>query len=193
MSDCLFCKIVAGEIPSTKVYEDDRVLAFMDINPASRGHLLVIPKEHTESIVDVSPDTMPHIFSAVRRLGAAAEKKLGAQGFNIIVNKGSAAGQIIFHTHVHMIPRYDGDGLSHWPKIDTTEEEIAELAEAIKSGQQSPGSFRYAGPITETINLGAVALRAGKKIEYDSASMTITNDESANKFLTREYREGWEM
>ncbi len=134
MSGCLFCKIVTGEIPSKKVYEDDQVLAFMDIFPASRGHLLVIPKEHSENIADVDTVTMSHIFSAVGRLGEAAEKKLDAQGYNIIVNKGAAAGQLVFHTHVHMIPRYDGDGLSHWPKLDMTEDEIGELAAAIKSG-----------------------------------------------------------
>lgn len=134
MSDCIFCKIIAGEIPSQKVYEDEQVFAFLDIQPVSRGHLLVVPKEHSENLVEMDAQLMSTVFDAARKLGQAAEQGLGALGFNIIVNKGEAAGQLVFHTHVHMIPRYDNDGLRHWPKIELIEEEMEKIATAIKFG-----------------------------------------------------------
>jgi histidine triad (HIT) family protein len=136
MDDCLFCKIAAGEIPARKIYEDDQVVAFLDIQPVSRGHLLVIPKEHSESVVEMPIEQLPHVFGAVQRLGRAVERALGAQGFNIVVNKGAAAGQVIFHTHVHVIPRSDGDGLKAWPKLEVTDEQLDQFATDISEALQ---------------------------------------------------------
>ncbi|MFH1047655.1 MAG: HIT family protein [Patescibacteria group bacterium] len=134
MTDCIFCKIIAGDIPARKVYEDDQVLAFLDIQPVSPGHLLIIPKEHSDSVADMSDDQLQHVFRATRRLGRVVERELGAQGFNIIVNKGPAAGQLVFHTHIHLIPRTDGDGLAHWPKIAITDDDLGLIAEKLQTG-----------------------------------------------------------
>lgn len=134
MSDCIFCKIISDEIPSKKIYEDDKILAFLDIEPVSPGHALVIPKEHSENIAEMNQDLLEPLFSVARRLGGAAEALLGVDGFNLIVNKGEFAGQAIFHTHVHVIPRREGDELSFWPKIEIAEEEMEEIAQKMRGG-----------------------------------------------------------
>ncbi|MBU0625026.1 HIT family protein [Patescibacteria group bacterium] len=134
MSDCIFCQIIAGEIPSFKIYEDETVLAFLDIQPVSRGHLLVLPKTHSENLAGLAEAEIAPLFSLARRLGQVAQNITGAEGFNLIVNKGSAAGQMVFHTHVHVIPRSAGDGLRHWPKIEVSTEEMKTIAQDIASG-----------------------------------------------------------
>jgi len=128
MSNCIFCKIIAGEIPSRKIFENDSVFAILDINPVSRGHLLVIAKKHTETLSEMEEEGIAPLFSAVRRLGRAVQKVTGADGFNVIVNNGPAAGQVIPHTHVHVIPRFVGDGLQEWPHIKLADQEMDELA-----------------------------------------------------------------
>ena len=132
MSDCLFCKIASGEIDSRCVYCDDYVMAFLDIRPISRGHLLVIPKKHSVDLLDMDAEDLQHVFAVVQLMSRAVELATGADGFNLIVNKGTAAGQVIFHTHVHLIPRFAGDGLRHWPSIETSDEQLDELATQIK-------------------------------------------------------------
>lgn len=111
MDDCLFCKIVAGELPSTRVYEDDRVVAIMDIFPATRGHALVIPRAHANDIHEVSGDDLVAAAAAARHLAGAAMRGLRADGVTIMQSNGAAAWQTVFHYHVHVIPRYDGDPL----------------------------------------------------------------------------------
>jgi len=111
MDDCLFCKIVAGELPSTRVYEDDRVIAIMDIFPATRGHALVIPRAHARDVHEVAQDDLAAAAAAARRLAGAAVRGLGADGVTIMQSNGAAAWQTVFHYHVHVIPRYDGDPL----------------------------------------------------------------------------------
>jgi histidine triad (HIT) family protein len=110
MSDCLFCRIASGEIPATKVYEDERTVAFMDINPVTRGHLLVIPRAHSDDVTDVAAEDLAATMTTVQRLSAKAQQALGAEGVNVVSNCGSAAGQTVFHFHVHVVPRYHGDG-----------------------------------------------------------------------------------
>ncbi|OGM00505.1 hypothetical protein A2480_01400 [Candidatus Uhrbacteria bacterium RIFOXYC2_FULL_47_19] len=132
MSDCLFCKIVEGKIPARCVYNDDTVMAFLDIQPVSRGHLLIIPKRHSADLLDMNAEDLQCVFVAVQSIGRAVELTTGADGFNLIVNKGEAAGQVIFHTHIHIIPRFIGDGLRHWPKIEIEDEQLDELAIRIK-------------------------------------------------------------
>jgi histidine triad (HIT) family protein len=112
MKDCVFCKIINGEIPSIKVYEDDDVLAILDINPATRGHTLVISKEHYENFLTTPAPIMHKMMSVAQRLGQIMMKDLLARGVNILTNAYPAAGQTVLHFHIHVIPRYDNtDGL----------------------------------------------------------------------------------
>ena len=111
MDDCLFCKIVAGELPSTRVYEDDRVVAIMDIFPATRGHALVIPRAHARDVHEVAEDDLAAAAAAAKHLAGGAMRGLGADGVTIMQSNGAAAWQTVFHYHVHVIPRYDGDPL----------------------------------------------------------------------------------
>ena len=115
MSDCIFCKIVAGEIPSAKVYEDAAKLAFMDINPVQPGHVLLIPKKHYERLTDLPDETAADLASALPRLARAAVAAARADGFNIFQTNGRCSGQAVFHVHIHIIPRRNNDGYSfHW-------------------------------------------------------------------------------
>jgi histidine triad (HIT) family protein len=109
--DCLFCKIVAGELPATIVAEDERTIAFMDINPATRGHALVIPRAHARDLYDVDPEDLAAVAVAAQRLATRVRDNLGADGVNLLNSSGAAAWQTVFHFHVHVIPRYEGDPL----------------------------------------------------------------------------------
>ena len=123
--DCLFCKIVSGKIPAYKVYEDELVFAFLDIYPASEGHTLVAPKKHFSKFADMNSEDVTSLFEAARKITAAVEKASLADGSNIGINNGEAAGQEIPHVHVHVIPRRKGDGGTGiksivWTEPDTT-------------------------------------------------------------------------
>jgi histidine triad (HIT) family protein len=111
MPACLFCRIVAGELPSTRVHEDERVVAIMDIFPATRGHALVIPRAHAADIRDVGADDLAAAAQAARLLAGRAVERLGADGVTVMQSNGAAAWQTVFHYHVHVIPRYEGDPL----------------------------------------------------------------------------------
>lgn len=132
MSDCLFCRIVAGELPSTRVHEDDRVVALMDIFPATRGHVLVIPRAHAADLRDVAPDDLTAAAAAAQLLAGRAFDRLGAAGVTVMQSNGAAAWQTVFHYHVHVIPRYDGDPLV-LPWTPGGEPAPAEELEAIAS------------------------------------------------------------
>ena len=108
MSDCLFCKIAAGEIPSTKVYEDGTCLAFMDIGPVVQGHVLVVPKEHSANLSEATDEVAGHLIAVARKIAVAQMKALGADGFNVITNQGAVAGQTVGHLHFHVIPQFEG-------------------------------------------------------------------------------------
>jgi histidine triad (HIT) family protein len=109
--DCIFCKIVAGEVPSTKVYEDETTLAFMDIAPWTRGHALVIPKTHSDDLGEISADDLSAVALTAQRIAELQKERLGAEGVNLLNCYGAAAWQTVFHTHVHVIPRYADDGM----------------------------------------------------------------------------------
>jgi histidine triad (HIT) family protein len=109
--DCIFCKIVAGVLPATIVDEDERTIAFMDIAPATRGHALVIPRAHSADLLSVDPEDLAAVALAAQRLAASAKERLGADGVNLLNSCGRAAWQTVFHFHVHVIPRYQGDPL----------------------------------------------------------------------------------
>ncbi|MBO4218411.1 MAG: HIT family protein [Erysipelotrichaceae bacterium] len=106
---CLFCEIIEGNIPSKKVYEDDQVLAILDISQATRGHTLVMPKQHFRNIYDIDPQTLAHLIEVVRKLAIQITEKTGAAGCNILSNNNEAAGQSVMHLHFHIIPRYPED------------------------------------------------------------------------------------
>ena len=110
-NDCVFCAIAAGEIPCFKVYEDDLVLAYLDINPFSKGHTLVIPKEHSKGLLDTDDETLAAVISRVKKVAAHVAASLGCDGFNILQNNGEAAGQTVRHLHFHIVPRWTGDPL----------------------------------------------------------------------------------
>jgi len=113
--DCIFCKIVRGELPSSKIYEDDKTLAFLDIHPTSPGHALIIPKaDNTEDIFDVSTEDWAATTETARKVAHAVVKGMKADGVNITMNNRAHAGQVIFHPHIHIIPRFKGDGLAQW-------------------------------------------------------------------------------
>jgi histidine triad (HIT) family protein len=109
--DCLFCKIVAGEIPATVIAEDERTLAFMDINPATRGHALVIPREHAADVHAIDPADLQAVAVSAQRIAGRALERLGAVGVNLLNSSGAAAWQTVFHFHLHVIPRYEDDPL----------------------------------------------------------------------------------
>jgi histidine triad (HIT) family protein len=109
--DCIFCKIVAGEIPAWIVDEDERTIAFMDIAPATRGHALVIPRAHSSDLLSVSPEDLSAVALAAQRLARHAKERLGAEGINLLNSCGRSAWQTVFHFHVHVIPRYKDDPL----------------------------------------------------------------------------------
>jgi histidine triad (HIT) family protein len=132
MADCVFCKIVAGVIPSEKVYEDSSALAFMDINPVTRGHVLLIPKRHSTDITQMTEEEAAAVARVLRKVAGAAKAAAGAEGFNILNNAGRVAGQAVEHVHFHIIPRTTGDGRGYrWLTLDFPQAEIAALAKDI--------------------------------------------------------------
>ena len=132
MDDCIFCKIVTGEIPSTKVYEDADTLAFLDIRPVNPGHTLVIPKAHYRNILDIPEDVFLHVARTLRKVAPAVKAGVGAEGVNVSSSHEPIAGQEVFHLHFHVIPRFPGDGLAHWPHKEYAEGEARAVAEKIR-------------------------------------------------------------
>lgn len=133
-NDCLFCRLIRGEIPSAVVYEDERVYAFLDINPVARGHVLIVPREHAETLFDMRPESDAALLDAMRKVGRAVMLATGAEGLNVIQNNYKAAGQEVPHVHWHLVPRHAGDGYSPWPQGKyADQEEMRAMAEAVKS------------------------------------------------------------
>lgn len=130
-NDCVFCAIAEGEIPSFKVYEDDLVLAYLDINPFAKGHTLVIPKAHSKGLLDTSDETLVAIISRVKKVAAHVALTLGCDGFNILQNNGEAAGQTVRHLHFHIVPRWTGDTLA-FENHPGDMEELRVLAEKLR-------------------------------------------------------------
>lgn len=131
--DCVFCRIIKNEIPSTRVYEDQAILAFLDINPVAEGHTLVIPKGHYATLPDMPEELGCALLNALSRVGKAVMRAVGAGGFSCLQNNFPAAGQVVPHVHWHIIPRFTGDGLKPWPQRPCTEMEAMRLvAEAIR-------------------------------------------------------------
>ncbi len=132
MPDCLFCKIVRKEIPAEIVFEDDGVIVFIDIKPVNHGHLLVVPKEHSDDFSSASDEAVQAVALTARHMGKALMEALGAPAFNLGVNNGRAAGQLVDHLHLHVIPRFEGDGHAHWHGTPYAEGEMAEVAQKLR-------------------------------------------------------------
>lgn len=142
MSNCIFCKIIKGDIPSAKIYEDEHVYAFMDIMPVTKGHVLLIPKKHVENIYDFTEEDAAQFFKAAPKVANALKGEFEPIGMNLLQNNGSAAGQTVFHYHLHFIPRYDdtdGFNLSTWEskQDEFTTEKVQQLAEKIRQKLES--------------------------------------------------------
>ncbi len=132
--DCVFCKIVKGDIPSYKIYENEHVFAFLDINPVNKGHALVTPKEHAKDLFEVSEESYIETQKAVRLLAPEIKDAVGACGVNIMQNNLPCAGQVVEHLHVHIIPRFKNDGHKLWHGSAVSEQELNEIANNITSG-----------------------------------------------------------
>ena len=133
MKDCLFCKIVNKEIPSNFLYENENVVAFLDIQPNNPGHTLIVPKEHSRNIFDIKESTLRELIVGVKKMAKAVKGGVEADGINIAMNNEPAAGQFVFHAHIHIIPRFSDDGYKHWPHKLYKEGEASIVAEKIKA------------------------------------------------------------
>ena len=130
-NDCVFCAIGAGEIPSLKIFEDDVAIAFLDINPMSRGHALVVPRRHCEGLLDADAELLSAMIGRVRKVAGIMKERLGFDGFNILQNNGEAAGQTVMHIHFHIVPRYGKEEIeftSHKGDMD----ELKALTERVR-------------------------------------------------------------
>ena len=134
MENCIFCKIIKGEAPSTKIYEDDVCMAFLSLHQNSDGHTILIPKEHSRNILETPDNILEHLGKELKHIGKAVKEGVEAEGLNIISNLEKAAGQVVFHTHIHLIPRYENDGFKNWQmKGGFTDEQAIKIAEKIKN------------------------------------------------------------
>ncbi len=134
--DCIFCKIAKGEIPSVKVFEDERIFAFLDINPVTKGHCLIIPKQHFENVFDLAENVLAEIVKVAKELSKNIKDNLGATGVNLINSSGKSAEQTVFHFHLHVVPRYD-DGrvmkiIENFQSEKANINDLQKLAERIK-------------------------------------------------------------
>jgi len=131
-ADCVFCKIIAGDIPCHRVFENDHLLAFLDIAPLARGHTVVIPKAHAERLDQLDPEVVAEIGRRLGRIGRRVVSATAAEGYNVLQNNGSVAGQVVPHVHFHIIPRRSGDGLGYrWNAKSVAQDELAALATRI--------------------------------------------------------------
>jgi histidine triad (HIT) family protein len=130
--DCIFCGIIEGDIPAQIVDRDERTLAFMDVNPATRGHALVVPRRHARDLLEIEADDLEATIVAAQRLARRMPDRLGADGVNLLNSCGRAAWQTVFHFHIHVIPRYEGDPLRlPWTPAEGDPEEITAAARAL--------------------------------------------------------------
>ncbi len=131
-SECVFCKVIGGDLPSHTLYQDDQLIAILDISPINPGHTLLVPKAHTVNVMEMTPEDTGAVFAAARRLAPAILKSVGAESFNLSTNVGRAAGQVVFHTHIHLIPRHPADGYEPWTRNDKYHQDLGSVAEKIR-------------------------------------------------------------
>ena len=131
--DCIFCKLANGDIPTNALYEDDIVKAIFDLSPASKGHIIILSKEHYDNIYAIDEKTAAHVFKVATKLAKAIKEALNCDGMNILQNNGEIAGQTVFHFHIHIIPRYVGDNVKFtWSQGKISEDEIKDLTKKIQ-------------------------------------------------------------
>ena len=133
--DCIFCKLSNGDIPTNALYEDDVVKVIFDLNPASKGHVLILPKNHFDDIYSMDDATAAHVFQVAVKVAKAMKETLGCEGLNIVQNNGEIAGQTVFHFHMHLIPRYKNaknNDILIWDHEEFTPEEMAEIRDSLK-------------------------------------------------------------
>lgn len=139
MENCIFCSIIQGDIPSSKVYEDEQVLAFLDISQTTKGHTLVIPEQHVRNLLEMTAETASHLFARIPKIARAIQSATGATAMNIINNNEALAGQTVFHAHVHLVPRYnEEDGISiqyttHEPDFPVLEKLARQINQEVSS------------------------------------------------------------
>lgn len=127
-TNCIFCKIANGEIPSKTLYEDDKFRVILDLGPASKGHALILPKEHYADLYELPEETAGEVMKLAKKMAAQMTQRLGCEGFNLVQNNGELAGQTVFHFHMHLIPRYRDDGQKiGWKPQEATQEELEEI------------------------------------------------------------------
>lgn len=132
--NCIFCKIANGEIPSAEIYCDDNFRVILDLSPASKGHALILPKEHAADLIELPDETASKAIVLAKKIGMAMKEALGCDGFNLVQNNGAAAGQTVRHFHLHVIPRYEGDGpMVVWEPHESDPNEQAALAEKLRN------------------------------------------------------------
>jgi histidine triad (HIT) family protein len=137
MSSCLFCRIIAKELPGYVVYETETVIAFLDIFPVHPGHVLVVPKTHAELLTDLSESECGEVFTVLPKIGRALQQATGCEGFTLLQNNGTASGQVVPHVHIHLIPRWSTDGLRHWPGQPLASEEGERVLQRFREAIQS--------------------------------------------------------
>jgi histidine triad (HIT) family protein len=133
VQDCIFCKIVSGQIPAAKIYEDEVVVAFLDIGPISDGHTLVMPRQHVEKVHSCPPELLGQIWNRLGKIAGAVALAAGADGYNVLCNNGRAAGQVVDHLHFHIVPRKTGDGVfAQWPSYKYRPGQVEIITEKIR-------------------------------------------------------------
>ena len=133
MEDCIFCRIIDGKIPASKIYEDDKVISFLDIMPANKGHCLVVPRKHSRNLLEMDEEDSEATIKAAKKIARALSLSYGNGSFNLVMNNGKEAGQVVDHAHIHIIPRFQKDRLRiKWSHLKYEENEMKEYAEKIK-------------------------------------------------------------
>lgn len=131
-NNCIFCKIANGEIPSSTLYEDEMVRVILDISPASKGHALILPKEHCANLYEISDEMASHVIKTAKKMAKKMQEELGSEGLNVLQNNGELAGQTVFHYHMHLIPRYQGDKVNmKWENGKLSESSKEELVKKL--------------------------------------------------------------
>ena len=134
MDNCIFCKIINGDIPSAVVFENDEFKAILDRFPSNEGHVLIMPKEHCANIFEMDPEKGGRLFALAVKIASAMKEVLGFENMNVLQNNGPVAGQTVNHFHLHLIPRYENDSVNvSWPQMDLTDEQIEEMRKKISS------------------------------------------------------------
>ncbi len=132
MNDCIFCKILKGELPCMKIYEDEHTMAFLDIAKDVDGHILVIPKKHVTNILDADGETLSHVMNTVKKIGVHLTENCGYEGMNILNANNECSGQTVFHLHIHIIPRKQGDGVAGFPKFAGAKIPLEDMCERLR-------------------------------------------------------------